>query len=318
MAGPDVSVREHDSRGGDTPRSAAALVAATDRGAAAALERAAARLAAAGIEQPRREARMLLAHALGRRAGALLQAGRIAEPIGFGAMVDRRAAREPMAYITGRQGFWTLDLAVTPATLIPRADSETLIEAARDAAPDHVDTILDLGTGSGALLLAALVVFPQAWGVGVDRSIDALTIARANAHTNGLGGRTAFAALDWGRSLAGRFDVILANPPYIPTGVIPTLMPEVSEYEALAALDGGPDGLDCYRVIVPQLHGLLAAHGIAVLEIGADQACAVSELGRASGFRGPVLHRDLGGNARAVVLGSEARKKSVGISRPDG
>jgi release factor glutamine methyltransferase len=245
----------------------------------------------AGIEAPRREARWLLEHA----------AGDIAL---FRALVARRAAREPMAFLTGRQGFWTLDLEVSPATLIPRPDSETLITVALAARPerDTVRRILDLGTGTGCLLLAALTEYPAAFGVGVDRAPEAAGLAARNAQANHLAGRCAMLCADWAAPLVGRFDLVLSNPPYIESDAIAGLMPEVARHEPRAALDGGADGLDAYRALLAALPGLLAPGGVAVLELGAGQAAAVVALARLAGFRQPVLHDDLAGIARAVVL----------------
>lgn len=272
---------------------------------AAALRRAAAALAAAGIEQPMREARLLLRHAA--ETGDRLDA-----------LVARRAAREPMAFIRGRQGFWTLDLEVTPATLIPRPDTETLIEAALAARPDRtaVRCILDLGTGTGALLLAALSEFPAAWGVGVDLVPAAAALAARNARANGLGRRALFAVGCWAAPLAGRFDLILANPPYIASGDVGGLMPEVSAYESSVALDGGVDGLDAYRAILPDLPRLLAPEGIAVLELGAGQAEAVGALAQAAGLDQVALRSDLGGVARALVVRGGAVRKNR-LAAPD-
>ena len=256
------------------------------------LRRAAATLAAAGIEQPAREARLL----------EQLDAAR--DEDAFAALVARRAAHEPMALIRGRQGFWTLDLEVSRATLIPRPDSETLIEAALAARPDRaaVRRILDLGTGTGALLLAALEEFPLAWGLGMDLVPAAAALAARNASAAGLGERAMFAAGCWAAPVAGRFDLILANPPYIPSDEIGRLMPEVAAHEPRSALDGGTDGLDAYRAILPELARLLAPEGVAVLELGAGQADAVAALSDAAGLAQTGLRADLGGVARALVL----------------
>ncbi len=265
------------------------------------LRRAAARLAAAGIEQPAREARLLAREAQ--------------DAADFAALVARRAAHEPMAFIRGRQGFWTLDLAVSPATLIPRPDTETLIEAALAACPqrDSVRRILDLGTGTGALLLAALAEFPAAWGVGVDLAPAAAALAAGNARANGLAGRAMFLAGCWAAAIAGPFDLILSNPPYIPSDEIAGLMPDVAAYEPRRALDGGPDGLDAYRALLPEMARLLADGGVAVLELGAGEANAVRELSRDAGLAELALRSDLGGIARALVLGKPGdRKKPFG------
>lgn len=261
------------------------------RGEGDLLRDATAALRAAGLDTPRREARWLLQHAAG-------------DPDAFRALIARRAAREPLAFLLGHQEFRMLDLAVSPATLIPRPDSETLIIAALAARSDRaaVRRILDLGTGTGCLLLAALAEFPAAFGVGVDRIAAAAALAARNAAANGLAGRAAFLCADWAAALAGRFDLILSNPPYIESDTIATLMPEVSRYEPRAALDGGADGLDAYRALLAALPALLAPGGVAILELGMGQADALAGLARSAGYCDPVLHQDLAGIARAAVL----------------
>ena len=285
-----------------------------------ALRATAAALRAGGIEEAGFEARLLVAHALGVSPGAVI--GRSAEPPAevLARLLARRLAREPMALILGHQGFWTLDLEVSPATLIPRPDSETLIEAAIAARPrrEAVRRILDLGTGTGCLLLAALAEFPAAFGVGVDLVPAAAALAARNAARNGLAGRAAFLCADWAAPLAGRFDLVLSNPPYIPSGEIPGLMPEVAQHEPLSALDGGPDGLVAYRRLLAILPGLLAADGVAVLELGAGQDRDVAALALAAGFAPPDLRHDLGGIARALVLRAPAAQKTIGGGPPGG
>ncbi len=203
--------------------------------ARALLREGAARLREAGIERAALESRLLLCHALGATQADLLRdPDRPVPAEGFAALLSRRAAREPLALILGRREFWSLDLAVSRATLIPRPESETLIEAALACMPDRRSprAVLDLGTGTGALLLAALTEFPSAFGLGLDRSEAACVLARGNAAALGLGGRAGFAVADWAAPVVGRFDLVLCNPPYIPRGEIASLMPEVARYRA--------------------------------------------------------------------------------------
>ena len=268
---------------------------------AALLRAGAARLAASGIDEPRREARILLAHAAGLTPAEILTDGaRCIDPAPFTALLARRATREPMALVLGIQEFWSLRFAVSPDTLVPRADSEAVVEAALSLpAPARV---LDLGTGTGCLLLAVLSERPHAWGVGVDRVPAAAALARCNAGALGLATRTAFLAADWTAPLAGQFDLVLSNPPYVRRADILGLQAEVRNHEPASALDGGPDGLDAYRHIVPALPSLLAPGGYAVLEIGEGQGEAVSALAQAAGVRPVGLRRDLSGMERGCIL----------------
>jgi release factor glutamine methyltransferase len=274
-------------------------------------------LRAAGIDSPRQEARLLLGHAMGVSAEALLRDPRAEVPppaqSRFRDGLVARLAAVPMAHILGRQGFWTLDLAVSPATLIPRPDSEAVVEAALAAFPDLAAPlrVLDLGTGTGCLLLAVLAERPLAFGIGVDLAPEAAALAAANARRNGLAGRAAFLAGDWAAALAGRFDLVLSNPPYIESAVIPTLMPEVARHEPARALDGGADGLDAYRRILAALPALLAPGGAAVLELGAGQRDAVETLALAHLLAPTDCRPDLGGIDRALTLRPPA-KKAVG------
>ncbi len=239
-----------------------------------------------------------MAHALGiERSALLLDLDRPA-PAAFTQFAERRARQEPVAYITGVRGFWTIDLEVVPGVLIPRADSETLIEAAAahfgSRAPARV---LDLGTGSGALLLAALDQWPGATGVGVDQSEAALAIARENAERLGMAARARIIRGGWDGT-GERYDLILCNPPYIAKSE--ALPDEVVRYEPASALFAGADGLDDYRRIAPLLPGQLAPGGAAILEIGSTQAEAVTALLRAAGLT-VALRRDLAGRPRALV-----------------
>lgn len=261
----------------------------------------------ADVEDPRREARLLFELATGTEPLEQIAQGRSvpAEVGDFMSLVRRREKKEPMAHLSGRKGFWTLDIEVTPDTLIPRGDSETLVEAVLDLRPDRsaVANVLDLGCGTGCLLLAVLSEYPHAFGVGLDRVPAAVALARRNASRNALDGRAAFVAGSWTQSLRGRFDVVLSNPPYIPTPDLDTLMLDVRRYEPFSALNGGADGLDDYRRIIPALTELLAPDGLAVLEIGVGQEESVPAIARGVGLAVFDVRRDLGGVPRAVMLG---------------
>lgn len=265
-------------------------------------------LRAAAIESPRLEARLLLGHAMGATPEALLRDPGAPVPpeaaARFRAALTARLDAVPVAHILGTQGFWTLDLAVSPATLIPRPDSESLVEAALDAFPDAGAKlrVLDLGTGTGCLLLAVLAERPRAFGVGVDLVPGAAALAAGNAARNGLADRAAFLAGDWAASLSARFDLVLSNPPYIESAAIAGLMPEVARHEPRSALDGGADGLAAYRHLAAILPGLLAPGGAAVLELGAGQRDAVEALARGAGLVPSACRTDLGGVERALVL----------------
>ncbi len=258
-------------------------------------------------DSPRLDAELLMAHALAMDRGDMLMRARdLTVPDAFAGYLARRKAHEPVAYITGRQAFWDLELRVTCDVLIPRSDSETLIEAAQAAfagrsGPDHV---LDLGTGSGALLLAALSVFPRARGTGIDASAAALAVAQDNAQRLGFADRTAMQQLswrdaDWQKHLRTPFDLILCNPPYVEEDA--DLARQVAEYEPHPALFAGREGLDDYRVLFPALPGLLAPGGAAIFEIGYTQAESVSNLASKSGLSSALQH-DLSGNPRCLTL----------------
>ncbi len=251
----------------------------------------------------RLDAELLMAHALGcTRSDLLLRHMRDPAPMEFAALVERRAAHEPVAYVTGEQDFYGRRFVVSPAVLIPRGDSETPVIAALEARPD-ARRVLDCGTGSGALLLTLLAELPQASGVGTDRSADALAIAARNASRLGLSDRAELREADWScpgwSSGMGRFDIVIANPPYVEDSA--ALEVSVHGFEPHDALYSGPDGLDDYRRLVPQLPALLAPGGVAVLEIGYVQAEAVTAIAAGAGFTAE-LRRDLGGRPRALIL----------------
>lgn len=265
--------------------------------------RAATELLGPRTDSARFDAELLMAHALGAsRSELFLRRMDDPAPEVFEALVARRAAHEPVAYIIGDAQFWGLRLAVSPAVLVPRADSETLIEAARTAlAARPPRRILDLGTGSGCLLLAALSVWPEAQGVGIDRSADALAVASRNADLHARPGQVDLLQRDWRSSGwqrgLGQFDLVLANPPYVETGAM--LDSEVRDHEPAGALFAGPEGLDDYRLLVPQLAELMTQGALAIVEIGASQAPAVGAIAEAAGFE-VALHRDLAERPRAL------------------
>ncbi len=251
----------------------------------------------------RLDAELLMAHTLSlSRSAMLLRAMRDPVPTGFAALVERRMGHQPVAYITGSTEFYGLTFAVTPATLIPRSDSETLVDAGLETAGEHGRAI-DLGTGSGALLLALLANRAGWHGVGIDASGGALAAAQGNAVALGLEERTVFHRRDWTRAGwaddLGTFDLVLCNPPYVEDGA--DLDRQVRDHEPASALFAGPEGLDDYRVLIPQMRALMNPQGIAILEIGANQAEAVSATAAAAGFTAQ-LRRDLAGRPRALIL----------------
>jgi release factor glutamine methyltransferase len=257
------------------------------------------------------EARMLLLGATGLTRSDLILApeqmlpGHAAERLE--AFVSRRLAGEPATRILGARNFWTLELRVTPDVLDPRPDSETVVVAALEAIGTRKDDalrILDLGTGSGALLLALLSECPQATGVGVDLSTGACAIARENADRNGLAGRVQIVQGCWTDGLQETFDVVVSNPPYIESSVIPGLAPEVRQHDPMLALDGGVDGLAAYCEIAQALPAVLRPGGVAVLELGIGQGPAVARLAEAAGLAVRGFREDLGGVQRAMVLGT--------------
>ena len=267
-----------------------------------AIREAAARLSATS-DTARLDAELLMAHALGTdRSAMLLRAMTEPAPVEFGALVERRMHREPVAYILGEAEFYGRSFAVRPGLLIPRGDSETVVDAALDLLGNE-GRVLDLGTGSGALLLTILAERPAMTGVGIDASLAALPVASLNAARLDLEDRAQILRGDWGEAGwaedLGRFDLVISNPPYVETGAV--LDPDVREYEPSSALFAGKEGLDDYRAIIPQLGKLLVPGGAAVLEIGHEQALAVGAIARDSGFD-VAVRQDLGGRDRALLL----------------
>ncbi|WP_379552613.1 peptide chain release factor N(5)-glutamine methyltransferase [Qipengyuania sp. DGS5-3] len=261
----------------------------------------------------RLDAELLMAHALGAaRSDMLLRHMRDPAPDTFAALVERRAKHEPVAYITGFQEFYGRAFHVTPDTLIPRGDSETLIEAALEQAPG-ASRVLDLGTGTGALLLTFLAE-TQALGVGIDRSPAAIEIATKNVQRLGMTDRAELRAADWTTAgwaePFGQFDLILCNPPYVEENA--ELEPDVHDFEPASALFAGPKGLDDYRILFPQLGKLLSPEGVAIFEIGASQGIQVSEIANKSGFSAQLRH-DLAGRPRALICTSARAQGSPKI-----
>lgn len=268
-------------------------------------------LTAAGIDNARFEARLLLSHATGLTIEQLISRGPDPAPVPAATrlreLTARRVRREPMAYILGEREFWGLPFKVSPAVLIPRPDSETVIETVLDLLPDRSRKlrILDLGLGSGCLLLTLLREYPQATGVGIDASESALAIARANAGALGVAPRAHLLAGDWRQAgwserLEGPFDLLVSNPPYIESAVVEGLMPEVSAHEPRLALDGGADGLAAYRIIAAASPKLVVPGGWAIVEVGEGQAPEIASLFAAAGLAPQPARKDLGGIERVV------------------
>ena len=269
----------------------------------------AAKFRAGGIDSPELDARLLVGHALALDHAGLAAAGArrltAAEEDAIADVAERRLGREPVARIVGMKEFWGLNFSIDAATLVPRPETETVVEAALAAvtqrrARSRPLRIADLGTGCGAILLALLTELPDAFGVGTDSSPGALAIARHNARRLGLT-RAAFVACDMAAVLRGGFDVIVSNPPYIASGDIPILPPEVGLFDPRLALDGGPDGLDCYRAIAAAAPALLAPDGVLVVELGAGQSEPVAALFAAAGLAPSRPRPDLSDVPRALV-----------------
>ena len=271
------------------------------------LDETAAALAAAGLEEPRRLARRIVVAAM-----MLSPAEVFAHPqrhvgeeerVRIEVIAQRVAAREPLSRVLGHREFWGLDFLLSPETLDPRPETETIVEAVRARLPDRERPyrFLDLGTGTGCLLLALLSEYPNARGIGVDVAPGAAATARRNAECLGMRERAHFVAGDWAAALAGAFDVVVANPPYVVTGELAALMPEVRDHDPPRALDGGADGLDAYRAIVRDLARLLAEGGIFAGEIGIGRTDAVATIIGAAGLAVEPAVADLAGIARVIV-----------------
>lgn len=263
-------------------------------------------LAAAGVDSPALDARLLVAAALAVPMETVIAWPErpldAAARARLATLLRRRVGREPMAHILGRREFWSLDFVVTADVLVPRPDSETIVAAALEQVGDRARAldILDLGVGSGCLLLALLSELPRARGLGVDVSAAALAVARRNAETLHLADRVELVAGDWLAGISRRFDLVVANPPYIARGGLADLPPEV-RHEPRLALDGGEDGLDFYRALATGLPRVLAASGMAVIEIGAGQAENVTSLLRQGGLEPWLRRADLSGITRCIV-----------------
>jgi len=262
-----------------------------------------------GLEEAGREARLTLCAACGFSAASLI--ARPDEPLGaaaarLSAFARRRAKGEPLSRILGRREFWGLELHLSPDVLDPRPDTETIVETAvalfadRRVAPLRA---LDLGVGSGAILCALLTEFPNALGIGVDVSPSAAAVARANAAASGFASRADIRVGRWTEGLTGPFDLIVSNPPYIRSADLERLPEEVRAFDPRLALDGGTDGLDAYRAIIPAAAGLLAPGGRLLLEVGAGQASEALALVSKAGFLLSATRRDLAGIERVVIAG---------------
>lgn len=276
-------------------------------GIGAVLREAGQKLAAAGVEDAPRDARLLLQAASGLSPATLvafpergLDAAALAR---FQGLLERRERREPMAQILGVREFWSLRFRVTADTLDPRPDSETLVQAVLDRVPDRAAPLrlVDFGTGTGCLLLALLHELPNATGLGVDLSAAALAVAAENARDLGLEGRATFREANWDDGIVPPFDIVVSNPPYIEHAAMADLQPEVARFEPRLALDGGTDGLDAYRRLLPATARLLRSNGLAVFEVGAGQADSVAAIGAARGLRHIATLPDLVGIPRVVL-----------------
>jgi release factor glutamine methyltransferase len=271
------------------------------------------RLQAEGKALARVDARILLAHAMGITPSQILTTSHppTDEQLqNYDALIARRAAHEPVAYITGHKEFWSLDFEVGPGVLIPRPDTETLVVQALAEFPDKLAAlnVLDLGTGSGAILLSFLQDRPNARGLGIEQSQEAMIWARRNIARLGMADRATLQGDDWLMLGEGQFDVIFSNPPYIESAMVDRLEPDVRDYEPRAALDGGPDGLDAYRALAPIIATRLKPGGMVFLEIGLGQEGNVPPIMTAAGLETLRVHPDLAGIPRCVVLAHPGKK----------
>ena len=266
------------------------------------------RLSAAGVDSAALDAKLLMAQGLGcDRAALVSQSARLLSPQeleAIEALVLRRLNREPMSQILGYKDFWRDRFRVSADVLSPRPDSETLIEAMIAYRPDRATAydMLDLGTGSGCLLLSLLREYPQANGLGIDQSEVALAVAKCNAQALGLQARARFSLGNWMQTLQSRYDMVISNPPYIERAEIDALEPEVKEHEPMAALSGGDDGLDAYRQIFASLPKVLNPNGICVMEFGAGQEGAVAALAIENGLKVREIKEDLAAIPRAIII----------------
>lgn len=273
-------------------------------------------LADAGVDNARAEARLLLAHVLAFTTAQVFSRSDLEidneKQAAYSGVVARRCEGAPLAHITGMREFWSLGFQVTPATLIPRPDTETLVELALDVFKDRAQpkSVLDLGTGSGCILLTLLTCFPAATGTGIDISADACNVARANARALGLEERTVIDEASWTDGIAGTYDLIVSNPPYIPSSDIAGLSRDVREYEPLRALDGGADGLDAYRALFSVVEQVMTSDTVLIVEIGIGQAVDVKAIGEQAGLGVGATRHDLAGIERALSF----YKKGVGIA----
>ena len=287
---------------------------------AAALRRASKDLALAGIPEAATDARALASAAANLSREEMLREPEAPLPPAalrrFREAVARRARREPVARILGEREFRSLPFRIGPATLDPRPDSEAVVEAALERIVDPVRPlrVLDLGTGSGCLLLSLLHALPGACGIGTDIDREACRVAAINAEAIGVSSRALFVAGDWTRHIASRFDVVVSNPPYVPSDEIENLALEVRDHDPRVAIDGGADGLEAYRAIAPEVGRQLSADGFCVMEIGPAQAAAVTAIFADAGLEARKMRRDLAGRPRALLFdaASDARRDSCG------